>query len=394
MIRFLLIAAALSLGATAAGAQGNLSAQGFGYPPGQLSTRALAMGGGFAEFDPQSAINPQAVGSWGPAGLYFQYDPEFRRVSVGPQSARTTTARFPVLAAAVPLGTRFAIGVAASTFLDRSWATQSTGSDTVFGTPVDVTERVRSVGAINDVRLAGSFAVAPSLRLGVAVHALTGENRLQLRNDFTPVPGADTTTVFQAATESRTVGYSGAALSAGAEWRPSRAIAVAASARRGGDLRADAGDTLIATARVPNRYGVGVRYEGLRGATLAARVNWEGWSSLADLTPRDGLPVSDTFEYGVGADVAGPRIGASTVSVRLGVRLRDLPFGLRAEPTRSLPEARDVRELAFSGGLGIPLASNRAMVDLALQHASRSASSRSDVDERAWTLSLGLRVRP
>ena len=43
-------------------------AAGFGYPPGQLSTRALGMGGALAEFDAQSVVNPQAVGAWGPAG--------------------------------------------------------------------------------------------------------------------------------------------------------------------------------------------------------------------------------------------------------------------------------------------------------------------------------------
>jgi len=388
------IVAALALCASTARAQGNLSAQGFGYPPGQLSTRALAMGGALAESDPQSMVNPQAVGAWGPAGLYFQYDPEFRSVNVGSQSARTTTARFPVAAAALPLGARFALGVSASTLLDRTWATQSTGVDTVFGTEVDVAERVRSEGAITDVRLVGAFAPGERFRVGVGVHALTGENRLDLTEEFTPTASGDTSTLFQPAGESRRVGYSGNALSAGLEWRPARALALAASARRGGTLRADVGDTLIAEARVPHRYGAGLRYDGVKGATLAARVNWEGWSSLAGLSPREGLPVSDTFEYGVGAEVAGPRVGASSVMLRLGARLRDLPFGVRADTSRSLSAADDVRELAFAGGVGIPLASNRAMVDLAVQRAARSASGRPDVKERAWTLSVGLRVRP
>jgi hypothetical protein len=145
---------------------------------------------------------------------------------------------------------------------------------------------------------------------------------------------------------------------------------------------------------VPHRLGAGLRFDGIKGATIAARVNWEGWSSLEGLTPHEGLPVSDTFEYGVGADVAGPRIGSNSVMLRLGVRLRDLPFGVRADSGRSLPEVRDVRELGFAGGVGIPLASNRAMVDLAVQRAARSPSGRSDLEERAWTLSLGLRVRP
>src|ERR1700674_969292 len=41
-----------------AAAQGNLSTQGAGYPEGELSTGALASGGGLAEFDALSPINP------------------------------------------------------------------------------------------------------------------------------------------------------------------------------------------------------------------------------------------------------------------------------------------------------------------------------------------------
>ncbi|MGE5750306.1 MAG: hypothetical protein ACM31F_10130, partial [Gemmatimonas sp.] len=58
LTRWSLAVAAVTLGANAAGAQGTLSTQGFGYPTGQLSTRALANGGGIGEFDADSPINP------------------------------------------------------------------------------------------------------------------------------------------------------------------------------------------------------------------------------------------------------------------------------------------------------------------------------------------------
>jgi hypothetical protein len=44
------------------------------------------------------------------------------------------------------------------------------------------------------------------------------------------------------------------------------------------------------------------------------------------------------------------------------------------------------------GGFGLPLARNRATLDFAVQHASRSAAG--DVDERGIILSFGLRVSP
>src|SRR5688572_27347162 len=89
-------------------AQGTLSGQGFGYPPGQLSTRALAVGGANAELDPVSPRNPAAVSSWGSPGLHLQYDPEFRQVSVTGDGDRTMTARFPIISGATRLGARFA----------------------------------------------------------------------------------------------------------------------------------------------------------------------------------------------------------------------------------------------------------------------------------------------
>jgi hypothetical protein len=54
----------------------------------------------------------------------------------------------------------------------------------------------------------------------------------------------------------------------------------------------------------------------------------------------------------------------------------------------------DVREVTVSGGLGLLLAANRAMLDLGVQRASRSASGAGDLDESAWTVSVGLRIRP
>jgi len=105
--------------AASASAQGNLSSQGFGYPAGGLSTHAEGLGGSIAENDALSPVNPAALSSWGRPGLYFQYDPEFRSVTANGQSDHTLTARFPLLAGALNIGSRFTLGVASTTLLDR-----------------------------------------------------------------------------------------------------------------------------------------------------------------------------------------------------------------------------------------------------------------------------------
>src|SRR6185312_14916219 len=54
-------AAAFCWSAAALGAQGSLGLQGYGYPGGELSTRALATGGALGDFDANSPINPAAL---------------------------------------------------------------------------------------------------------------------------------------------------------------------------------------------------------------------------------------------------------------------------------------------------------------------------------------------
>src|SRR5262245_55395212 len=48
--------------ASSAAAQGNLSTQGLGFPPGQLSTKAASMGGSIGESDASSPLNPASIG--------------------------------------------------------------------------------------------------------------------------------------------------------------------------------------------------------------------------------------------------------------------------------------------------------------------------------------------
>jgi hypothetical protein len=123
------LAAAALVGAAAAAparaaAQSSLGVQGFGYPSGQLSTRASGTGGALAEFDPVSPVNPSALLEFGRTFAAFQYDPEFRQLTAGSATQRNTIARFPVVAVGGPFARRRGMfGVSASTFLDRTFAT-------------------------------------------------------------------------------------------------------------------------------------------------------------------------------------------------------------------------------------------------------------------------------
>lgn len=378
---------ATALGAAhEARAQGNLSTFGFGYPPGQLSARAQGAGGAIGEMDPVSTLNPAALINWGGSAVYFQIEPEFRRVNAVEGSDRTTTARYPLTGGAVSLGSRWMLGIAASTFLDRSWATTSQTIHQLGSETVPATTTFRSQGAINDVRLAVAWAARPWFRVGLGAHALTGQNRLTVTDAF------EDTARYAPLQQDTTISYRGTALSGGVEVRAGTVASVAASMRVGGRIRAMSGDATLRRANVPTRLGVTVAYLGIANSAIALRTAYDKWSSLEALG-RPGLRAVDAWDTSVGADVAGPRIAADrTLMLRAGFRWRTLPFAVTPVEGGTTGAPRNVRERSFSGGVGTTLARGRASLDLGVLRASRDAGL--SVDERAWILSIGMSVRP
>ena len=377
MRRLPAVAFLLSLSATVASAQGALSTSGLGFPPGQLSARAEGTGGGVADFDPLSLTSPSAIAAAGAPAVFFQYSPEFRKVTAGSGVAKTTVARFPLVSGVLPLGQNWTAGLSSSTFLDRSYETSLIRRENI-GAPADtfdVTERTQVLGAINDVRLALSWARSTVFRMGVGGHVFTGSNRVTLSSLLPD------TALFLGSIQTARVSYAGFAGSLGMEFRPSRVIGFAVSGRKGGDLTAQSNDTVIGRARLPDHYSASVTYEGITGAIISARLAHDSWSSLSGLSA-SGLQAFDGWDAGVGAEATGPRILQRQLTVRAGARMRTLPFS---------PGADKVSETAFMLGFGAPLTRDRASLDFAFQRAARSSG---DVNERGFIFSFGLRVSP
>ena len=380
-MRGIILAAAATIVASQAQAQGNLSVQGFGYPAGGLSTRSIATGGAIAEFDPQSVLNPATILGSGQPSLFFQYEPELRTVETGSASSKTTTSRFPLVGITLPLGQRYALGLSSTSFLDRSSSTRFAQSQVIGTTTVTGTEVFRTLGGINDVRLALAMSVGTRMRLGLAGHAFTGQNRVTSSLTF------EDTATYLPLVQGSNLDYSGAAVSGGAEWRPLSVLAVAISGRKGGNITMSTADTSIATARIPDQYGASVMYSGFTGLTVAARGTRNLWSSL-DPLGSNRVSTFDGWDFGFGAEGTGPRIASRVISLRLGGRYRGLPFGASGE---------QVREFSYSGGLGVAFARDRAALDFSALRAARFTGTFQDrgaVDEKAYIFSVGLRVRP
>ncbi|MDQ6870643.1 MAG: hypothetical protein M3037_01360 [Gemmatimonadota bacterium] len=355
-------------------AQGSLSTQGLGYPTGQMSARAEGTGGAVADFDALSLVSPASIAGVGASALFFQYSPEFRRVTAGSATANTTTARFPLVVGILPLGQTWTLGISSSTFFDRSSETSLMRRELVGADSVNETELTKTLGAINDVRVALAWAGTPKVHLGGGLHVFSGSNRITLSQLFPD------STKYLSASQTGSLSFTGFAASGGIEFHPSRVIGFAIAGRKGGDLTATRSDTTIGRARLPDHYSASVSYDGITGANISARVAHDNWSSLSSI----GTNVLgfDSWDYSVGAEATGPRIMQRLIVLRAGARVRTLPFGFNGQK---------VSETSFMGGLGVPLARDRAAFDFSVQHASRSASG---VSERGLILSFGLRVSP
>ena len=359
-------------------AQGALSLQGLGYPAGGLSARAEGTGGGVADFDALSSVSPAALAGVGSSALFLQYSPEFRRVTTPSGSANTTTARFPLIEGVLPMGQSWTLGLSSSTFLDRSSETNLKRTQVV-GAPTDtvtLTERNKVLGAIDDLRLALAWSTSPVFRIGVGAHVFAGSNRITFSQLF-----PDSAEFISSAQAGR-ISYAGFAGSLGVEWHPSRVIGFALSGRKGGDLRAQSGDTAIGSGRLPDHYSGSVTFDGIPGVIVSARAAHDNWSSLNSLSS-SGIQAFDGWDTGAGVEASGPRILQRIITLRAGARFRTLPFGFNGQK---------VSEKTFAAGFGAPLTRDRAALDVAIQRASRSAGS--DISERGFILSIGLRVSP
>src|SRR5262245_18577054 len=370
------IGCAMAVASSRSNAQGTLSAQGFGYPPGQLSVFSRSLGGATGETDALSPINPAALALLRRGGLYIQSEQERRSLESGGQTGSTQVYRFPLFVAAVPIGSRGVLGASYSTLLDRTWGTEIRGSTFFEGDTVSFTQQFRSEGALNDVRFAGSWAIRDNVIIGAAVHMFPGENRLTMSREF------DDSLTFAPLRDSASVSYWGSGYSAGMMWRPIRTLTVGASGRVGGQLKLRESDTLKAPAKAPARFGVGGRWDGA-GLTGAMRVDRTLWSDMEGLGSQEATP-QDTWDFGLGVDVVGPNLFGSPLTLRGGARRRSLPF---------LADGEQVHETAYMLGSGLPFARGRAQLDFFVERASRTAGD-VDATEKPWTFGLGFTVRP
>ena len=349
--------------------------QGFGYPGGQLSSRALGTGGAVADFDANSPLNPASLVLANRASVYAQYDPEFRSVRGTTGNASSTTARFPLLGISGRYG-RATFAFSFSNLLDRTWVNTYVDTESIGGRIVQSKVTAQSSGGISDVRAAAAWSFSNTFHVGAGIHVFPGENRTVLGRDF-----ADSLQIGSF-TQANSYNFSGSALSLGVLAVPVPHLNLALAARFGGSMHMRLADTAeVGSASVPGRWSLSAAYDGFSGSMIAMRFSHENWSALRGLGS-SGLTVRDVSDLSAGIEFAGPKIEGIASAVRAGFRSRDLPFGVGSEPAR---------ESALTAGVGVPFGAGRGAADLTLARAHRTSGG---AEETGWILSIGFSIRP
>ena len=334
-------------------AQANLSTQGFGFPTGQLSTRALGTGGALGR--DRSAVADQS-------GEHLAASARGSSSSRSSRSIRTVIDRRErahddgALPERVRRDSRRSAGSLSLGVVDAA----RSHVDDVFNTSqflsrgdsVPMTTHVpRSTARMDDVRLAGAWTPTSWLRVGVGA-----------ARDHRAQSGQRHAVVHRLRRSSRRSPSSACSVQRDARLRPAfsssrkqligRALGAAAAAT----CTMSAEDTVLSRAR---RCRTGSARRSRTPASPTRRSRCGRRTTIGRRSAASALRAShavDAWDTSVGADMAGPQVGDThRVSARRVPRRARFHFR---------PADQTVTEKSFTGGLGTPFANGHVLADL------------------------------
>jgi hypothetical protein len=353
------------------------SVLGIGFPSRATSVRARALGDGFLANDAASAVNPGAVGLVTPltvSGVSGTTSRTYSANGVNVDGLRDT--RFPLAMLRGPLGgSRLNFALSYSAYADRTYSLETSDTVNVRGTDVAVSDQLISDGGIAETRAAVGWNASLKIKLGVAVHLLSGSTRERVRRSFDDAQ-------YGSVSQRGDVAYTGWGASVGAVLTPSERVRIGLAARKDGKLNVT--EALLPTVRahLPLTLTAGITVVPISAARWSVTGSWRSWGNARDDIPTgSNLTVFDTWEIGTGVELGGPDAG-SRFPLRLGFRYATLPFS---------PTADQPREIDIAGGSAMTFARGRAVFEFAVERAIRDGGGAS---ERAWHLFFGLTIRP
>jgi hypothetical protein len=353
--------------------------RGLGFPGRPLTAQARGTGSALGLFDPESDLNPAALGSSVAVTGGFVIDNDWRRWEspAGDKSLRQT--RFPLMYVAGPIPrTPLAVGVSIGSYADRDFKLASVGLDTLRGVPIEVFDTLTSVGGLNEIRLATSYRLGARTTIGAGAHIITGSSRVDTRRAF-----GDTT--YLPIRQKAELTFSGLGLSLGIVHQLNSKIGLAAMVRSDTRAKVEVDSSEAFKVDLPYTFAAGINLRPSTYLRLAASGTYRTWSGAnSDLLAQGSAGSQNTLELSAGGEWFRNRRRPMNLPLRFGVRYSQIPFPVE--------EGATPKEFAVSLGSGTRFAQERAGIDVAIEHAWRSESSR--YRERSLQLIIGLTLRP
>lgn len=372
------------VGSTVLTAQNSVfSVNGIGFPNRSTSVRARALGDGFAAFDRASAVNPAAVASFARVNAVATSGSSFRRYTVnGVEVDELTETRFPLAFVGARLGrTRLAFSLGYSSYAERSFDITTADTVVLRGASVPVEDRISSEGGISDLRAALGLSLSSEVRIGAAIHVLSGSSRITARREFLSEDGGISED-YVTSNQRGDLVFSGFGVSVGMIGSPAGSITLAAAARLDTRLDSEFNEAPSGSVELPVTFTAAVTFAPQVAIKWSTAFSWRSWADARTDIAGSGVRAFNTWEVGSGVEFGGPEAGTSRIPLRAGFRYAQLPFSA----TGNQP-----REIDVALGSGVSFAGNRAVIDVTLERAFRDGGGAS---ERAWYLMLGITVIP
>ncbi len=345
-------------------AQSLFANRGLGLVVEPVDARGAGMGGITLGL-PRGEIawsNPADMAGLPAPGLRAVFQLDSFTADVGARSLSGSTARFPLIIGAFPVGDRWVLSAGYGGFLDQNWAIEQPdtlvfGADTAF-----VMDRFASQGGIARLRLGAAYSVSPTLAVGAGFDVFTGVSQREFGRSFVEGQPPACCSV-----EWRYSGYGG---TTGLAWSPSEALSLSAAASFGGTLQAsDSAGVEGGSFSIPTMLRAGGSARVAGNTLVAASAEWAGWGALdGELLTVGGA--RDSWSLAGGLEWEGAQFRARPIPVRLGARYASLPFSW----SRPSLEVAFPTERALTGGLGLVLAGGAARSDLSFELGRRGGA--------------------
>lgn len=383
LLRGSAIAAILVLaGAEVASAQSFLANRGLGLAVEPRSTRSSSLGGvslglpgsEISWANPAGAIGMPAAG----LSVSFQFDDISGQYAGADVAA--TAARFPLLMAAFPFGSRWVLTAGLGGYLDQNWALERADTLIINNDTTPLVDRITSEGGVGRFRVGAGYRLIERLSVAVGMDVYTGGVR---RFSGRVLQGQNQQ---EEACCSARWDYSGVGAMASIDWNPHEAVSVSLGASAGGTLETEPRDSVSAARSYPIPASVDAGASARIASSLLVAVggDWTRWSSLNDALIDQG-GAQDTWSVQGGLEWDALRVGSRTIPLRLGGRTGGLPF--RAPGTTGDEWGT---EHAITGGIGLGLGNGQTVTDIGLERGTRTGGS--GVDESFWRILLSVSV--